>query len=146
MLRHHPSCSQMFKDVQLCSAYPFLRLGHLCQGGEAVKVFRNVCIINGTVVFGHFQGRMPQQLLKHERIPATINQIFTGEGMAIQMCACFLYATGLVMTSHRQPQTIHRQHIAVFYPCGLPCIPEGWKSSESRGERPGFCHFSCGGR
>ena len=107
MLRHHPSCSQMFQDVELCSSYLLLCLAHLCQGGEVVEVFGYIRIVNGAVVFCHFQRGVSQQLLEHKRIATTINQVFAGKGVAIQMGTCFLHTTGLVVSGDRQPQAVH---------------------------------------
>ena len=97
----------MLIDDGLSSVYLLFCLRHLRQGRETVKVFGNVRIVNGTIVLRHFQGTMSQQLLEHERIPATIHQILAGECMAVQMGACFLHATGLVMPSHSKPQAVH---------------------------------------
>ena len=92
----------MFKDVPgLSSCNLFFWLIHLCQGGEAVKVFRNIRVIDSTVMLCHFQGAMSQQLLEHERITATINKIFPGKGVAVKMGACFLHAPGLIVPCHR---------------------------------------------
>ena len=101
------SCCEMFKDVHLSSAYLLFWMADLCQGGEVVKVFGDVRIVNGAVMLRHFQRGVSQQLLEHKRIATTINQVFTGKGVAIQMGACFRHTTGLVVSGDRQPQAVH---------------------------------------
>ena len=46
---------------------------------------------------------MPKELLEHKRITAAVNQIFAGKGVAEQMDACFLNATGTVIMGNRKP-------------------------------------------
>ena len=58
MSKHHPSCFVMCKDVPLSSFYLLSWLRHLRKGREAVKVLGDIRIVNGAVVFRHFQGTM----------------------------------------------------------------------------------------
>ena len=62
----------------------------------------------------HLQSGVTQQLLEHKSIPATINKIFPGEGMAIQMGACLGYPAGLVMAGYGKPQSVHREHTTIL--------------------------------
>ena len=105
---------EMLRDVQRCSpTMDFLFwLRDLRQRGNAVEVPCYVRIVNGTVVFGHFQGGVSQQPLEHERIATTVNQELAGKGMAIKVGACFLHATRAVIMGDGKAQAIPCQHIS----------------------------------
>ena len=62
----------------------------------------------------HFQSGVSQYLLEHQSVATTIHKIFASEGVSIEMCAGFVYTTGLVMASHGQSQTIHGQHTTIL--------------------------------
>ena len=109
-----PGCWEMFKDVPSSSLQFLLCSTHLRQRGKSVIVLSNVRIVNSAVVLRHLQCAVSQQLLEHERIAAAVYQILPGEGMAVEMCASFLHATGLVMPCDGQPQAVHGEHTAVL--------------------------------
>ena len=58
--------------------------------------------------------RMPQQLLKHKRIPTAVHQIFAGKGMPEQVNAYLLYTTGAIIMSNSQPQSVLREHFPIL--------------------------------
>ena len=96
----------MIEDVPSSSLYLAFGLLQLRQGRKTVKIFGNIRIVNSAVVFCHSKGGMPKELLEHKRITATINQIFAGKGVAEQMDACFLNATGAIIVGNRNPQGV----------------------------------------
>ena len=93
----------MIEDVPSSSLYLAFGLLQLRQGRKAVKILSNIRIVNSAVVFCHSKGGMPKELLEHKRITAAVNQIFAGKGVAEQMDACFLNATGTVIMGNRKP-------------------------------------------
>ena len=62
----------------------------------------------------HLKGGMPQEFLKRESVPAAINKILAGEGMAECVNAGFLDAPPLVIAVKALPQGFLCQHIPVF--------------------------------
>ena len=99
-------CSKMIKDDSLRSFQLAFGCVDLRQRGKSVKVLRNVRIVNSAIVLCHFKGRVSQQSLKHERIPATVHKIFAGEGVPEQVNAGFLHATGAVIMGNGKPQAV----------------------------------------
>lgn len=93
----------MIEDVPSSSLYLAFGLLQLRQGRKAVKILSNIRIVNSAVVLCHSKGGMPKELLEHKRITAAVNQIFAGKGVAEQMDACFLNATGTVIMGNRKP-------------------------------------------
>ena len=87
-------------------------LRNLRQRGNAVKVSGYVRIVNGAVMFGHFQSGVSQQLLEHERIAAAVNQELTGKGMTVKVSACLLDTTGAIIMGDSKPQPVPCQHIS----------------------------------
>ena len=81
---------------------------HLRQRGKVIIVFCQVRIVNRAVVFRHGKCGMSQQLLEGERIPATVNQILSGECVAEQVDRGFLNAAPRVIPCDRLPQTVLR--------------------------------------
>lgn len=93
----------MIEDVPSSSLYLTFGLLQLRQGRKTVIILGNIRIVNSAVVFCHSKGGMPKELLEHKRITAAVNQIFAGKGVAEQMDACFLNATGTVIMGNRKP-------------------------------------------
>ena len=81
---------------------------HLRQRGKVIIVLCQVRIINRAIVFRHGKGGMSQQLLEGERIPATVNQILSGECVAEQVDRGFLNAAPRVIPCDGLPQAVLR--------------------------------------
>lgn len=79
----------------------FLTSTHSFKRGEGIKPIGKVSIINGAVVFCHFQGRMSQQLLEGKGVSSAVQQILSGKGMAEHVDGSLFNASLVVITSNR---------------------------------------------
>ena len=79
----------------------FLPSTHSFKRGEVIKPIGKVSVINGTVVFCHFQGRMSQQLLEGKCVSSAVQQILSGKGMSEHVDGSLFNASLVVITSNR---------------------------------------------
>ena len=66
-------------------------------------VLDNVIIEQIAVVASHLQSGVSHEPLKGERIAATINKVFTSEGVAERMNRSPFHASGSVVLYNRKP-------------------------------------------
>ena len=57
-------------------------------------------------MFRHGKGAMSQEFLQSKGIAATINQVFSGKGVAEQMDACLLDTPPRVISCYGLPQAV----------------------------------------
>ena len=69
-------------------------------------VLDDVIIEQIAIVASHLQCRMPHDLLKGERIAATIDKVLTSEGVAERMNRSSFHASGGVVLYNRKPQGV----------------------------------------
>lgn len=71
-----------------------LLLCELRQWGKVVVAICRIRIVDSTIMFRHGKGAVPKQLLEHKGIPATIDKVFTSEGVAERMNRSPFHASG----------------------------------------------------
>ena len=86
----------------------------LFQGREVVKAIGNVRIEDGAVSLCHFQGGVSQELLQSKGIAPTVQQIFSGKGVAEHVNGGSLYASLLIIAHNGKPKGIFCQHLSMF--------------------------------
>lgn len=79
---------------------------HLLQWRNIIKALEDVCIENGTVVFSHFQSRMPQELLQSECVSSTVYQILSCKGMTELVKRSALNTMTSIITSDWQAKCV----------------------------------------
>ena len=87
---------------------------HLLQWRNIIKALEDVCIENGTVVFCHFQSRMPQELLQSECVSSTVYQILSCKGMTELVKRSALNAVISIITSDWQTKCVFSELFSMF--------------------------------
>lgn len=75
-------------------------------------VLDDVIIEQIAIVAGHLQGGVSHEPLKGERIAATIDKVFTSEGVAERMNRSSLHASGSVVLYNGKPQGVFCEEAA----------------------------------
>ena len=92
----------------------FLSSAHSFKRGEGIKPIGKVSVINGAIVFCHFQGRMSQQLLEGKGVSSAVQQILSGKGMSEHVDGSLFNASPVIIPNDSVPQSVLRHHFPML--------------------------------
>lgn len=92
----------------------FLASTHSFKRGKVIKPIGKVSVIDGAVVFCHFQGRMSQQLLEGKGVSSAVQQILSGKGMAEHVDGSLFNASPVIIPGDSVSQSVLGHHLPML--------------------------------